>query len=152
MPGTRAQTRAPLAGVQDGAVEGPTVVLLHGGGLDDAGLSWTALTPRVAGHATVVTPSSVSYPPSEVRRASRLEQTSSSTNWCRSSPGSPPDGTSSPAPTGRDDYPVLVIRGVLLRAIPVIGQLAPDGVIDLVDLQLDTTWPEEDAGDDGAEG
>jgi pimeloyl-ACP methyl ester carboxylesterase len=56
MPGTRAQTRAPLAGVQDGAVEGPTVVLLHGGGLDDARLSWTALTPRVAGHATVVTP------------------------------------------------------------------------------------------------
>jgi hypothetical protein len=55
---------------------------------------------------------------------------------------------------GRHDYRVLVIRGVLLRAISVIGQLAPDGVIELVDLQLDTTWPENDAGhvDDGAEG
>ena len=44
--------------------------------------------------------------------------------------------------------------GVLLRAISVIGQPARDGVIELVDLQLDTTWPEDDAGevDDGAEG
>jgi hypothetical protein len=39
---------------------------------------------------------------------------------------------------GRDDYPVLVIRGVLLRAISVIAQLAPDGVIELVDFELDT--------------
>jgi hypothetical protein len=54
---------------------------------------------------------------------------------------------------GRDDYRVLVVRGVLLRAISVIGQLAPDGVIELVDLQLDTTWSEDDAddADDGPE-
>jgi hypothetical protein len=31
-----------------------------------------------------------------------------------------------------------VVRGVLLRAIFVIGQLAPDGAIELVDLELDT--------------
>ena len=37
-------------------------------------------------------------------------------------------------------------RGVLLRAISVIGQLAPDGAIELVDLELDLTWP-EDVGD-----
>jgi len=54
---------------------------------------------------------------------------------------------------GREDYRVLVVRGVLLRAISVIGQLAPDGVIELVDLQLDTTWSEDDAddADDGPE-
>jgi pimeloyl-ACP methyl ester carboxylesterase len=34
----------------------PVVVLLHGGGLDDARLSWAALTPRVAERATVVAP------------------------------------------------------------------------------------------------
>src|SRR3954454_6555116 len=51
---------------------------------------------------------------------------------------------------GRDDYRVLVVRGVLLGAISVIGQLAPDGVIELVDLELDTTWPEDDDEVDGA--
>src|SRR5919202_1304027 len=40
----------------DATGAGPTAVLLHGGGLDDARLSWTALTPRVAEHATVVAP------------------------------------------------------------------------------------------------
>jgi hypothetical protein len=48
---------------------------------------------------------------------------------------------------GREDYRVLVVRGVLLRAISVIGQLAPDGAIELVDIELDTTWPEDDGGD-----
>jgi len=52
---------------------------------------------------------------------------------------------------GRDDYRVLVIRGVLLRAISVIAQLAPDGVIELVDLNLDTAWPDDD-GDDADDG
>jgi hypothetical protein len=45
---------------------------------------------------------------------------------------------------GREDYPVLVVRRVLLRAISVIGQLAPDGVIELVELELDTTWPDDE--------
>jgi len=40
----------------DSTGAGPAVVLLHGGGLDDARLSWAALTPRVAAHATVVAP------------------------------------------------------------------------------------------------
>jgi pimeloyl-ACP methyl ester carboxylesterase len=40
----------------DSTGTGPVVVLLHGGGLDDARLSWSALTPRVAEHATVVAP------------------------------------------------------------------------------------------------
>jgi hypothetical protein len=46
---------------------------------------------------------------------------------------------------GRDACGVLVVPGVLLRAISVIGQLAPDGVIELVDLELDITWSEDDA-------
>ena len=45
---------------------------------------------------------------------------------------------------GREDYRVLVVRRVLLPAISVIGQLAPDGAIELVDIELDTTWPEDD--------
>jgi hypothetical protein len=54
---------------------------------------------------------------------------------------------------GRDDYRVLVIRGVLLRAISVIAQLFPDGVIELVDLDLDTAWLDDDVdGDDSNEG
>jgi hypothetical protein len=38
-------------------------------------------------------------------------------------------------------------------AISVIGQLALDGAIDLVDFELDTTWPKDDAddADDGHE-
>ncbi len=48
---------------------------------------------------------------------------------------------------GREDHRVLVVRGVLLRAISVIGQLAPDGAIELVDIELDTTWPEDDGSD-----
>lgn len=37
---------------------------------------------------------------------------------------------------------MLVVRVILLRTISVIGQLAPDGVIELVDLQVETTWPD----------
>ena len=48
---------------------------------------------------------------------------------------------------GREDYRVLVVRGVLLRAVSVIGQLAPDCAIELVDIELDITWPEDDDGD-----
>ena len=48
---------------------------------------------------------------------------------------------------GREDYRVLVVRGVLLRAISVIGQLAPDDAIELVDIELDSTWPEDDGSD-----
>ena len=35
---------------------GPAVVLLHGGGLDSARLSWASLTPRIAGHVEVIAP------------------------------------------------------------------------------------------------
>jgi hypothetical protein len=48
---------------------------------------------------------------------------------------------------GREDYRVLVVRRVLLPAISVIGQLASDGAIELVEIELDTTWPAEDEVD-----
>jgi hypothetical protein len=45
---------------------------------------------------------------------------------------------------GRDDYRVLISAGVLVRAVVVEGQLAGDGVIELVSLRIDTSWPEDD--------
>lgn len=40
---------------------GPTVVLLHGGGLDSAQLSWAPLTPRLVPHADVIAPDLPGY-------------------------------------------------------------------------------------------
>ena len=45
---------------------------------------------------------------------------------------------------GRDDYRVLISAGVLVRALSVEGQLARDGVIELVRLTIDTSWPDND--------
>jgi hypothetical protein len=45
---------------------------------------------------------------------------------------------------GRDDYRVLISAGVLVRALAVEAQLAPDGVIELVRLSIDTTWTDDD--------
>jgi hypothetical protein len=41
---------------------------------------------------------------------------------------------------GRSDYRVLLTTGVLVRALNVVGQLAPDGAVELVALDLDTDW------------
>ena len=40
---------------------GPTVVLLHGGGLDSAQLSWAPLTPHLAPLADVIAPDLPGY-------------------------------------------------------------------------------------------
>jgi len=40
--------------------------------------------------------------------------------------------------TGRDDYRVLVMSGTLVAGFSVIGQLAADGAVELVQLDLDT--------------
>jgi hypothetical protein len=45
-----------------------------------------------------------------------------------------------------------VILGILLRAISVIGQLAPDGVIEPVSFELDTTSSDENADADDQDG
>jgi hypothetical protein len=39
---------------------------------------------------------------------------------------------------GRDDYRILVMSGALLAGFSVIGQLAADGAVELVQLDLDT--------------
>ena len=45
---------------------------------------------------------------------------------------------------GRDDYRVLISVGVLVRAVAVEGQLAPDGVVELVRLTIDVSWGEDE--------
>jgi hypothetical protein len=43
---------------------------------------------------------------------------------------------------GRSDYRLLIAAGVLVRGVAVIGQLGPDGSIELLSirLDLDTDW------------
>jgi pimeloyl-ACP methyl ester carboxylesterase len=49
---------------------GPAVVLLHGGGLDSARLSWASLTPFLAAHADVLAPDLPGYGGSPLGRTS----------------------------------------------------------------------------------
>jgi len=42
---------------------------------------------------------------------------------------------------GRDDYRVLVSSGTLVPGISVIGRLARDGAVELIQLDLDTENP-----------
>lgn len=44
---------------------------------------------------------------------------------------------------GRSEYRVLLTAGVLVRALNVVGQLAADGAIELVSIDIDTTSPED---------
>lgn len=49
---------------------------------------------------------------------------------------------------GREDYRILVKRGHLVAAMSIEAQLSPvSGVIELVDIHLELTWP-GDPGDD----
>ncbi len=41
---------------------------------------------------------------------------------------------------GRSDYRVLLTSGVLVRSLNVVGQLAPDGAIELVSVDIDVSW------------
>jgi hypothetical protein len=45
--------------------------------------------------------------------------------------------------TGRDDYRILIVTGSLVTAFSVVGQLAPDGAVELVQLDIDTGPPWE---------
>ena len=40
---------------------------------------------------------------------------------------------------GRGDYRVLLTSGVLVRSLNVVGQLAPDGAVELVSIDIDLT-------------
>jgi len=42
---------------------------------------------------------------------------------------------------GRDDYRVFISSGTLVPGISVIGQLARDGAVELIQLDLDTENP-----------
>lgn len=53
-----------------------------------------------------------------------------------------------PVIPGRVDYRVLISAGSLVRSYAVHGQLAPDGVIELIKLRIDVSWSEDDSGDD----
>lgn len=41
---------------------------------------------------------------------------------------------------GRSDYRALLTRGVLVRSLNVVGQLARDGAIELVSIDIDLNW------------
>ena len=41
---------------------------------------------------------------------------------------------------GRSDYRVLLISGVLVRALNVVGQLTADGTVELVSIDIDLSW------------
>ena len=41
---------------------------------------------------------------------------------------------------GRSDYRVLLTSGVLVRALNVVGQLASDGAVELVSIDIDLGW------------
>lgn len=46
---------------------------------------------------------------------------------------------------GHEGYRLLVVTGQVVRAISVVGQLAPDGVVELVRVTIDTSaFPKED--------
>src|SRR5262249_23478839 len=50
---------SPVRAYRAGA--GPTLVLLHGGGLDDAQLSWAPVWPALTGHAQLLAPDLPGY-------------------------------------------------------------------------------------------
>lgn len=52
---------------------------------------------------------------------------------------------STPIP-GRSDYRILIASGNVVRAYSVIGQLAPNGTVEILQLDLELGWP--DTNDD----
>ncbi len=40
----------------------------------------------------------------------------------------------------RSDYRVLLTSGMLVRPLNVVGQLAPDGAVELVSIDIDLAW------------
>lgn len=48
---------------------------------------------------------------------------------------------------GRDDYRILIKRGYLVASLSIEAQLGPDGVIELVDVALQMSWPDDPSDD-----
>jgi hypothetical protein len=71
--------------------------------------------------------------------------TSRHTRCSPSSSDSPPDFDDLPELIpGRPDYRLLIAAGTVVAAVSVLGQLAPDGTVELVGLKIDTRpiWPD----------
>ncbi len=50
---------------------------------------------------------------------------------------------------GRDDYRIMIKRGHLVTAMSIEAQLSPiNGVIELVDIHLELTWPDVQGDED----
>lgn len=49
---------------------------------------------------------------------------------------------------GRSDYRVLITNGRLVPSVSVTGQLAPDGAVELVELDINTGNPYSDVNRD----
>lgn len=41
---------------------------------------------------------------------------------------------------GRPEYRILISTGMLVARYAVVGQLAPDGAVELIQLDIDPTW------------
>ena len=41
---------------------------------------------------------------------------------------------------GRPEYRILISTGMLVARYSVVGQLAPDGAVELIKLDIDLTW------------
>jgi len=76
--------------------DGPTVVLLHGGGLDSAQVSWAPLTSNLVAHATVICPDLPGY-------------------------GGSPLGTTSPTVAGYADWLRAFLDAVGVRRCVLVG-------------------------------
>jgi len=75
----------------------------------------------------------------QTRTKSRRRRTTSRCSSCSGSSNASLSGSDG-LPTiipGRDDYRILIAAGSLVAAFSVIGQLAPDGAIELVQLDID---------------
>jgi hypothetical protein len=44
---------------------------------------------------------------------------------------------------GHEEYRILIVAGQLVRVISVTGRLAADGVVELVQIGLDLSWPSD---------
>lgn len=52
--------------------------------------------------------------------------------------------------TGRPQYRLLIAAGRIVHAVSVVGQLAPDGAVELIGIDIDVTspWGDPDEPDD----
>lgn len=87
--------------------------------------------------------STVSCAPNAVQEANRRRTTSRCSKQLRIVERFAVGFDDLPRPVpGRNDYRILIAAGVLILRFSVVGQLAPDGAVELVQLDIDhqTEW------------